>query len=112
MERALAAGIACFNVESEAELKVLDQVARSMGLQAPVSIRVNPDVDPQTHPYISTGLKDNKFGVAHEATLRAYQRAAELPGLRVVGIDCHIGSQITAVEPYLNAMDQIGRAHV
>lgn len=107
MERALAAGIACFNVESEAELKVLDQVARSMGLQAPVSIRVNPDVDPQTHPYISTGLKDNKFGVAHEQTLATYLRAANLPGLRVVGIDCHIGSQITQEAPYLDAMDRV-----
>ncbi len=107
MERALAAGIACFNVESEAELKVLDQVARSMGLQAPVSIRVNPDVDPQTHPYISTGLKDNKFGVAHEQTLATYLRAANLPGLRVAGIDCHIGSQITQEAPYLDAMDRV-----
>ncbi len=107
MRQALKAGIACFNVESEPELGVLDQVAREMGLQAPVSIRVNPNVDAKTHPYISTGLKDNKFGIAHEATLNAYRRAAAMPGLKVVGIDCHIGSQITEVGPYLDAMDRM-----
>ena len=107
MQQALAAGIGCFNVESEAELKVLSGVATSMGLQAPVSIRVNPNVDPKTHPYISTGLKGNKFGVAHEDALRTYQHAASLPGLRVVGIDCHIGSQITETTPYLDAMDRV-----
>ena len=107
MQRALQVGIGCFNVESEAELEVLSEVACASGRAAPVSIRVNPNVDPKTHPYISTGLKGNKFGVAHERVLHAYQRAADLPGLRVVGIDCHIGSQITAQEPYLDAMDRI-----
>jgi diaminopimelate decarboxylase len=107
MRQALQAGIGCFNVESEAELDVLSQVAESLGLRAPVSIRVNPNVDPKTHPYISTGLKDNKFGVAHEDTLRIYQYAASLKGLQVVGIDCHIGSQITDVTPYLDAMDRV-----
>jgi diaminopimelate decarboxylase len=107
MRAALAAGIGCFNVESEAELDVLDEVARSMGCVAPISIRVNPNVDPKTHPYISTGLKGNKFGVAHERALQAYRHAASLPGLRVAGIDCHIGSQITEASPYLDAMDRV-----
>ncbi len=107
MRLALNAGIGCFNVESEAELDVLSQVAESLGLRAPISIRVNPNVDPKTHPYISTGLKDNKFGVAHEDTLRIYQHAASLKGLQVVGIDCHIGSQITDATPYLDAMDRV-----
>ncbi|WP_137896804.1 diaminopimelate decarboxylase [Ramlibacter sp. 2FC] len=107
MREALAAGIACFNVESEAELEVLSEVAQAAGQKAPVSIRVNPNVDPKTHPYISTGLKGNKFGVAHERTLETYRRAAALPGLRVVGIDCHIGSQITETTPYLDAMDRV-----
>ena len=107
MRDALEAGIGCFNVESEGELEVLSEVALALGMRAPVSIRVNPNVDPKTHPYISTGLKGNKFGVAHERTLQTYQRAANLPGLRVVGIDCHIGSQITEEEPYLDAMDRV-----
>ena len=107
MHQALKAGISCFNVESEAELDVLSRVALSMGLTAPVSIRVNPNVDPKTHPYISTGLKGSKFGVAHEDALRIYQHTANLKGLRVVGIDCHIGSQITTTEPYLDAMDRM-----
>jgi len=107
MRQALQAGIACFNVESDAELVVLSEVAHTMGLRAPVSIRVNPNVDAKTHPYISTGLKGNKFGVAHEQALRTYQRAASLPGLQVVGIDCHIGSQITEATPYLDAMDRV-----
>ena len=107
MRQALAAGIGCFNVESDAELDVLSAVAVDMGQQAPVSIRVNPNVDPKTHPYISTGLKGNKFGVAHEDAVRIYKRAAALPGLKVVGIDCHIGSQITEETPYLDAMDRI-----
>jgi diaminopimelate decarboxylase len=107
MQDALQAGIGCFNVESEAELDVLSAVAAGMGLRAPVSIRVNPNVDPKTHPYISTGLKGNKFGVAHEDALRIYRHAASLPGLKVVGIDCHIGSQITDTAPYLDAMDRI-----
>ena len=107
MQRALEVGIGCFNVESEAELERLSQVASAVGQRARVSIRVNPNVDPQTHPYISTGLKDNKFGVAHEDTLRTYQLAARLPGIEVVGIDCHIGSQITQTAPYLDAMDRV-----
>ena len=107
MRRALDAGIGCFNVESEAELEVLSEVASAAGKLAPVSIRVNPDVDPKTHPYISTGLKGNKFGIAHGQALSAYQRAAALPGLKVAGIDCHIGSQITDEAPYLDAMDRV-----
>ncbi len=107
MRRALDAGIACFNVESEAELEILNEVALSVGLRAPISIRVNPNVDPKTHPYISTGLKGNKFGIAHEHVVQTYQRAAKLPGLRVLGIDCHIGSQITTEEPYLDALDRM-----
>ena len=107
MQQALAAGIGCFNVESEAELDVLSAVALGLGQRAKVSIRVNPNVDPKTHPYISTGLKGNKFGVAHEDALRIYQHAATLKGLSVVGIDCHIGSQITDTTPYLDAMDRV-----
>ena len=107
MRQALAAGIHCFNVESEAELELLSRVAAEMNLRAPVSIRVNPDVDPKTHPYISTGLKDNKFGVAHQDALRIYRHAASLKGLAVVGIDCHIGSQILSAAPYLEAMDRV-----
>lgn len=107
MQRALQAGIGCFNVESLPELDVLSEVASSLGLRAPVSLRVNPDVDAKTHPYISTGLKGNKFGIAHTAALAAYKHAAALPGLHVTGIDCHIGSQITETEPYLDAMDRV-----
>ncbi len=107
MKQALQVGIGCFNVESTAELDVLSEVACSMGRQAPVSLRVNPNVDPKTHPYISTGLKGNKFGVAHEDAVPIYRHAASLPGLKVVGIDCHIGSQITEVTPYLDAMDRV-----
>ena len=107
MRQALRTGIRCFNVESEAELEVLNTVALAEGSRAPVSIRVNPNVDPKTHPYISTGLKGNKFGVAHERTVAVYRHAASLPGLRVVGIDCHIGSQITEATPYLDATDRL-----
>lgn len=107
MRSALQVGIGCFNLESLAELEVLGDVAQAMGIQAPVSLRVNPNVDAQTHPYISTGLKDNKFGIAHDDVVSAYQRAAAHPGLRVVGIDCHIGSQITQAAPYLDAMDRV-----
>ena len=107
MRQALSAGIGCFNVESEGELDVLSDLALEMGLRATVSIRVNPNVDPKTHPYISTGLKDTKFGVAHEEAVRIYQHAASLKGLNVAGIDCHIGSQITDSTPYLDAMDRI-----
>jgi diaminopimelate decarboxylase len=107
MRRALEAGIDCFNVESEAELDVLSEVASAVGKTAAISIRVNPDVDPKTHPYISTGLKGNKFGIAHSRTVAAYQRAASLPGLQVAGIDCHIGSQITQAGPYLDAIERM-----
>ena len=107
MRRALDVGVMCFNVESEAELDVLSQVATRMGATAQVSLRVNPDVDAGTHPYISTGLKGNKFGIAHEDAVANYVRAASLPGLKVVGIDCHIGSQITDAGPYLDALDRL-----
>ncbi|MET3394022.1 diaminopimelate decarboxylase [Variovorax sp. 1140] len=107
MRQALAAGIACFNVESEAELDVLNEVAVAEGKRAPISIRINPNVDPKTHPYISTGLKGNKFGIAHDRAVEAYKHAARLPGLEVVGIDCHIGSQITEASPYLDACDRV-----
>jgi diaminopimelate decarboxylase len=107
MQQALLAGVRCFNVESLGELDLLDQVARGLGRRAPVSLRVNPDVDAGTHPYISTGLKGNKFGIAHDQALAAYRHAASLPGLQVVGIDCHIGSQITQLEPYLDALDRV-----
>jgi len=107
MAEALEAGVKCFNVESESELQTLSAVALSLGRTAAVSLRVNPDVDAKTHPYISTGLKGNKFGVAHERARAAYAQAANLPGLRVVGIDCHIGSQITEVAPYLDALERL-----
>jgi diaminopimelate decarboxylase len=107
MRLALQAGVRCFNVESTAELEVLSEVATQTGLRARVSLRVNPDVDAGTHPYISTGLKGNKFGVAHELAVATYTRAATLPGIDVVGIDCHIGSQITEVAPYLDALDRV-----
>jgi diaminopimelate decarboxylase len=107
MRRALEVGVACFNVESEAELEVLSEVAASMGKVAPVSIRVNPDVDAQTHPYISTGLKENKFGIDIARAPAVYARAAELPGLAVEGVDCHIGSQLTQIAPFLDALDRL-----
>lgn len=107
MRRALEAGIHCFNVESESELEILSEVASSMGKTAPVSIRVNPDVDAQTHPYISTGLRDNKFGIPHERALEVYQRAQALPGLKITGIDCHIGSQLTDVTPLMAALEKL-----
>jgi diaminopimelate decarboxylase len=107
MRQALDAGIACFNVESLPELDVLDRVAQSRGKKARVSLRVNPDVDAHTHPYISTGLRNNKFGIAHEHALEAYRHAARLPGLEIAGIDCHIGSQITTVAPYLEAAERV-----
>lgn len=107
MRYALEVGIHCFNVESIAELHVLSAVAAGMGKTAPISIRVNPNVDAKTHPYISTGLKANKFGIAHEEALATYQLAASLPGIAVKGIDCHIGSQITQIAPYLEAVDKV-----
>lgn len=107
MRRALELGIHCFNVESASELERLNQVASDMGVIAPVSLRVNPDVDAGTHPYISTGLKKNKFGINVEEALQVYQRAAELPALAVKGIDCHIGSQLTELAPFLDALERV-----
>jgi diaminopimelate decarboxylase len=107
MRRALEVGVRCFNVESEAELILLNEVAGEMGRQAPVSLRVNPDVDAKTHPYISTGLKDNKFGIDIKRADDLYRQAAALPHLQVVGVDCHIGSQLTEVSPFLDALDRV-----
>ncbi|HUP31334.1 MAG TPA: diaminopimelate decarboxylase [Usitatibacter sp.] len=107
MRAGLEAGIRCFNVESVPELERLDQVAGSMGVKAPVSLRINPDVDAGTHPYISTGMAGNKFGIPHPAALGAYRRAVALPNLRVTGIDCHIGSQILDVAPLDEALDRV-----
>ncbi|MCC6074976.1 diaminopimelate decarboxylase [Pseudomonas sp. GCM10022188] len=107
MRRALEVGVHCFNVESEVELERLQQVAAELGVKAPVSLRVNPDVDAQTHPYISTGLKENKFGVSIDVAERVYARAAELPNLEVVGVDCHIGSQLTQLDPFLDALERL-----
>lgn len=107
MRRALEVGIRCFNVESEPELERLNRVAAELGCVAPVSLRVNPDVDANTHPYISTGLKENKFGIDIARAEQVYRRAAELPNLRVTGIDCHIGSQLTGLAPFLDALDRV-----
>lgn len=103
MQQALRAGIHCFNVESSSELDRLAAVAAQLGVRAPVSFRVNPDVDPRTHPYISTGLKESKFGVAFDAAVPLYQRAAAMPSIEVAGIDIHIGSQVTDLMPYREA---------
>lgn len=107
LEQALSMGIRCFNVESIPELRRLDGVARTHGVTAPVSLRVNPDVDAQTHPYIATGLKDNKFGIPIAEAEAVYRLAAELPGIRVVGVDCHIGSQLTKTAPFVDALDLV-----
>ncbi|MBV8046503.1 MAG: diaminopimelate decarboxylase [Paludibacterium sp.] len=107
MLAALDAGIKCFNVESLNELLKLNAVAGLAGKVAPISLRVNPDVDAQTHPYISTGLKDNKFGIAYDAALAIYQQAQSLPNLRIIGIDCHIGSQLTDAAPLIDALDRL-----
>lgn len=107
MRRALSAGIYCFNVESEAELEVLNEVAGEMGKPAPVALRVNPDVDPATHPYIATGLKQSKFGIDIAQAEAAYARARSLPHLRVTGIACHIGSQLTDLAPVVEALDRV-----
>ncbi|MFJ4344759.1 diaminopimelate decarboxylase [Pseudomonas sp. NPDC089401] len=107
MRRALEVGVHCFNVESTDELERLQVVAAEMGKVAPVSLRVNPDVDAGTHPYISTGLKENKFGIAIADAEAIYVRAAQLPNLDVVGVDCHIGSQLTTVDPFLDALDRL-----
>ena len=107
LERALQLNIRCFNVESESELALLEQVAAERGQPAPVSLRINPDVDANTHPYISTGLKENKFGVDPERALAIYAKAAASPHLRVVGMDCHIGSQLTQVTPFVDALERV-----
>jgi len=107
MRRALEVGVHCFNVESTDELERLQQVAAELGMKAPVSLRVNPDVDAGTHPYISTGLKENKFGIDIDNAEAVYARAAELPNLEVVGVDCHIGSQLTSLPPFLDALDRL-----
>ena len=105
--QALNAGVKCINVESVAELHNINRIAVKLNCRAPISLRVNPDVDAQTHPYISTGLKDNKFGIAYHEVLKTYREAAQLSNIDVVGIDCHIGSQITTTAPYLDALDKV-----
>ncbi|ACL71145.1 diaminopimelate decarboxylase [Thioalkalivibrio sulfidiphilus] len=107
MRRALEVGIRCFNVESEAELARLNGVAGELGVEAPVSIRVNPDVDARTHPYISTGLKENKFGVDIRVAPALYRQAADMAHIRVVGVDCHIGSQLTGLSPFVDALKRV-----
>jgi len=107
LECALAANISCFNVESLQELDLLAEVATSMGVTAPVALRVNPDVDAKTHPYIATGLNDNKFGIPMPDALEIYRRAARAPGLRIVGVACHIGSQLTSIEPIVDAAERV-----
>jgi diaminopimelate decarboxylase len=107
MKQALDVGILCFNVESESELVRLNQVAGELGKVAAISLRVNPDVDAKTHPYISTGLKDNKFGVSIETALGLYLKAAAMPNVSIRGVDCHIGSQVTELEPFIAALDRV-----
>lgn len=107
IKRALEVGIKCFNVESVAELERISQLAQTLQLVAPVSIRVNPDVDPKTHPYISTGLKANKFGIDFESARKVYQLASQLPHIQIIGLDCHIGSQITQLEPFLDSLERL-----
>jgi diaminopimelate decarboxylase len=107
IRRALEVGIHCFNVEVPAELDRLDEIAGELGVVAPISLRVNPDVDAQTHPYISTGLRENKFGIDIRQAPGEYRRAAEMPNLAVAGIDCHIGSQLTNTAPFLDALDRV-----
>jgi len=107
MRAALTAGIHCFNIESENELHRLNRVAGEMQTRAPISLRVNPDVDAKTHPYISTGLKESKFGIAHTEALRIYREAASLPHIRIIGIDCHIGSQLIELAPFGEALDRV-----
>jgi diaminopimelate decarboxylase len=107
MIAALKAGVKCFNVESIPELSRLNDVAANLGVKAPISLRINPDVDPKTHPYISTGLKGNKFGIAYDQVIETYQAAAKMSSCEIVGIDCHIGSQITEINPYLDALDRV-----
>ncbi|MDU8501815.1 diaminopimelate decarboxylase [Pseudomonas syringae] len=107
MRRALEVGVHCFNVESSDELERLQEVAAELNVRAPISLRVNPDVDAGTHPYISTGLKENKFGIAIADAEDVYIRASQLPNLEVIGVDCHIGSQLTTLEPFIDALDRL-----
>ncbi|MDD9889491.1 MAG: diaminopimelate decarboxylase [Gammaproteobacteria bacterium] len=107
IRHALDAGIHCFNVESEAELERINKVAHASGVVAPISVRVNPDVDAGTHPYISTGLKENKFGIPAKAAIEVYKKAASMPAIKITGIDFHIGSQLTSAEPFLDAIDRV-----
>jgi len=107
MARALEVGVACFNVESASELELLSQVATAQDKVAHISLRVNPDVDAQTHPYISTGLRENKFGIDINEAVSVYRRAAQLPGIHIKGVDCHIGSQLTSLTPFLDALDRV-----
>ena len=107
MTRALELGIHCFNLESAAELEVLDRVSGETGRVAPISVRVNPDVDARTHPYISTGLRENKFGVTVDEALQVYRRAADLKHVEIVGLDCHIGSQLTELSPFIDALHRL-----
>ncbi|WP_029895162.1 diaminopimelate decarboxylase [Desulfohalovibrio reitneri] len=107
IRQALSAGILMFNAESLDELRLIDSVARDMGKVAPVALRINPDVDPQTHPYISTGMKKNKFGLDMETALEGYRLAKDAEGLNPIGIDCHIGSQLTSIAPFLEALDKV-----
>ena len=107
IKRALEVSVKCFNIESIPELTRINQVASDLGKIAPVSLRVNPDVDAKTHPYISTGLKDNKFGIAYESVLHTYRAAKEMSHCKIIGIDCHIGSQILDIQPYLDALDRV-----
>lgn len=107
IQKALEVGIACFNVESHAELDRIQKVAASMNVKAPISLRVNPDVDAKTHPYISTGLKENKFGIPSDSVYSTYEYAASLANLDIVGIDCHIGSQLTETQPFVDALGRV-----
>jgi diaminopimelate decarboxylase len=107
IRRALEVGIKCFNVESVPELERLERIAEELAVTAPVSLRVNPDVDPKTHPYISTGLKANKFGIGFELAREVYRQAASMQHVQLVGVDCHIGSQITQIDPFLDALDRL-----
>ena len=107
IEYALGQGIGCFNVESISELSIINDVAQKLDKKAPISLRVNPDVDANTHPYISTGLKDNKFGISHDKAIAVYEDAAQMSHIDILGIDCHIGSQLTQVEPFVAALDKL-----
>ena len=111
IRQALDAGILMFNVESRAELRAISAIADESGRTARISLRINPDVDPKTHPYISTGMKKNKFGLDMETSLETYRLAKDLPGIEPVGIDCHIGSQLTSIEPFLEALDKLVDFH-